>query len=69
MARRKGGPRIGEGGASKPIADERRRKPDIAGKVGEKDAEPSPATRERGERASADPAPAIDLEGAHQRAS
>jgi hypothetical protein len=71
MTRHSGGQTINQGGAPDPDKE----RPgefdifDIAGNVAEKGGEPSPAKRARGETSGAEPASAVDLDLAHDRAS
>ena len=70
MTKNSGGPTINQGGASKPIREERDREfAGIAGNAAQKGEKPSPGDRERGETSSADDPAAIDLDTAHDRAS
>jgi len=68
MTKHSGGPTINRGGAPDPDK-ERPGAFDIAGNVAEKGGEPSPAKRARGETSGAEPASAVDLDLAHDRAS
>jgi hypothetical protein len=69
MTKHSGGATINQGGASKPTQDERSAEYEIAGNAELKGEKTSPADRARGESSSADPAPAVDIDPAHDRAS
>jgi hypothetical protein len=69
MTKHSGGATINQGGASKPIQDERDAEFDVTGNVAEKGETPSPGDRERSETTSAESGGAADLDPAHDRAS
>jgi hypothetical protein len=69
MTKHSGGATINQGGASKPTRDERSAEYEIAGNAELKGEKASPGDRARGESSSADPAPPVDLDPAHDRAS